>query len=69
MKAADAKQFIGKQVEYAYKHDNYPRGAKVLGTRGRNIQVEFDWLWAPDIAWMRLAPSEVVSEQRRDSTK
>jgi hypothetical protein len=68
MKATDAKRFIGKRVDYA-KRGGFLRTGVVVGTSGRNIQLETDWLWAPDVEWMRLAPSEVVSEQKCDSRK
>jgi hypothetical protein len=59
MKASDAKPFIGKTVRYWHKRDtSRARYGQVVSTAGRNIQLEHDWLWAPDILRMELVESE-----------
>lgn len=53
MKASDAKPFIGQMVEYVKKGWPRPRHGVVSGVAGRNIILEDDALWAPDIISMK----------------
>jgi len=59
MKASDAKQFIGKTVKYKRRIWGAIRYGVVQSTVGRNIIMEDDALWAPDIEWME----EFIPEQ------
>lgn len=55
MKASDAKPFIGKLVSYKKAGWSTARTGTVQSTEGRNIVMEDDTLWAPDISEMQLA--------------
>lgn len=57
MKASDAKKFIGQFVRYQKLGYGWRYGV-VVETRGRNIIMEHDALWAPDIIRMELAEEE-----------
>lgn len=49
MKASDAKQFIGKFVTYKKFGWWASRSGVVRSVQGRNIIMDDDALWAPDI--------------------
>jgi hypothetical protein len=55
MKASDAKPFIGKLVSYKKAGWPHARTGIVQSTSGRNIIMDDDALWAPDISEMQLA--------------
>ena len=52
MRASDAKQFIGKVVKYYKAGRSGASYGVVQSTVGRNIILEDDALWAPDIQSM-----------------
>lgn len=55
MKASEAKPFIGKMVRYYKKGwEHSPRYGVVQSTVGRNIILDCDALWAPDIVRMEI---------------
>ena len=58
MKASDAKPFIGKLVQYNKVGWSFLQYGVVKSTVGRNIILETDALWAPDISNMKLVESE-----------
>lgn len=59
MKASDAKPFIGKLVTYKKAGWPFPHTGVVQATSGRNIIMDDDALWAPDITDMQLVePAE-----------
>lgn len=61
MKASEAKPYIGKLVKYYKRRWTRPRYGVVKEIAGRNIILETDALWAPDIHGMQLA-EDVESE-------
>lgn len=63
MKASDAKQFIGQFVRYKKDglfSDSWRYGV-VESTVGRNIILQTDALWAPDVTCMELATKEQIA--------
>lgn len=58
MKASEAKRFIGKLVSYRKAGWPGKRAGVVKATVGRNIIMDDDSLWAPDISDMQLIEEE-----------
>ncbi len=54
MKAHELKNLVGKKVKWRYSVNN-ARGSyleatgTVTGTKGRNIEIDGEWMWAPDL--------------------
>lgn len=69
MKASDAKPFIGKLVRYR----KVGRGLWGCGTVesiiGRNIILDCDALWAPDISSMELVEAQEVTADNLEAVE
>lgn len=57
MKASDAKKFIGQDVRYKKQGWGGWRVGTVKEVKGRNIILDDDALWAPQITEMQLLDS------------
>lgn len=68
MKASDAKKFIGQLVEYE-KEGWGKRLGVVVRTEGRNIIMDDDALWAPDISNMKLVAASNSAEGAHGEAK
>jgi len=52
--AKERRALIGKKVEWEYGHDHYRgtynvRSGIVEASEGRNLLVDGDWMWYPDM--------------------
>jgi hypothetical protein len=50
MKAPEARKLIGKAVSYRHALSSFPpRVGIVEDVRGRNVRIDSNWLWLPDV--------------------
>lgn len=62
MTSKEAKQLIGREIQYAHIGRLYVRwyDATVLDVKGKNMEVDRDgmrdWLWLPDVEVIPAAP-------------
>ena len=56
MKASEARKLIGKAVSYKNRFSSFPPQVGIIGElRGRNVRIDSNWLWLPDI-WIEPIP-------------
>lgn len=62
MKVAELRKWIGKRIEWDEKPDSAgwyrTRNGILDDVKGRNVMVNDNWQWLPDMRKLRLHPSE-----------
>ncbi|PWC69080.1 hypothetical protein TSH7_01135 [Azospirillum sp. TSH7] len=68
--AAEAKKLMGKLVRYLRSNDVdrrrgyfFPRCGEVVGVNGRNVMIDGDWVYLPDLYEMVEVKSAANTEE------
>ena len=61
MKVSEVRKLIGKAVSYRNRFSSFPPQVGIIDeVRGRNVLINSDWLWLPDI---HIKPVPVLADE------